>query len=111
GRASAAGSGADAAARPAFDIMLTHAPCKGYGDLDDLPHTGFECFNAFLNKFSPQLHCYGHVHKEYGGYFAVNAAGSPESAEEIKGFHRKLPHPSGTLLINASGHYLYDLEV
>ena len=27
------------------DILLTHAPAAGVGDLDDLPHRGFECFN------------------------------------------------------------------
>ena len=28
------------------DILLTHAPAAGMGDLDDLPHRGFECFNT-----------------------------------------------------------------
>ena len=73
-----------------FDILLTHAPCRGYGDMDDLPHRGFECFNSLLNKYSPQLHCYGHVHHEYG---------------MIK---RQIRHPSGTLLINGSGHQIID---
>ena len=36
-----------------FDILLTHAPCRGYGDMEDLPHMGFECFNDLLNKYSP----------------------------------------------------------
>jgi Icc-related predicted phosphoesterase len=76
--------------RPPFDILLTHAPCRGYGDMEDLPHRGFECFNYLLNKYSPQLHCYGHVHREYGR------------------FDRTLRHPSGTLLINCSGHQIID---
>ena len=75
---------------PDFDILLTHAPCRGYGDMDDLPHTGFECFNELLNKYSPQLHCYGHVHQEYGR------------------IDRRLMHPSGTLLINGSGYQIID---
>ena len=73
-----------------FDILLTHAPCRGYGDLDDLPHRGFECFNYLLNKYSPQLHCYGHVHREYGM------------------IDRQIRHPSGTLLINGSGYQIID---
>jgi len=73
-----------------FDILLTHAPCRGYGDMEDLPHRGFECFNYLLNKYSPQLHCYGHVHQEYG---------------DLK---RRMQHPSGTLLINCSGHQIID---
>lgn len=70
-----------------FDILLTHAPCKGYGDMEDIAHTGFECFNDFLEKHRPKLQVYGHVHKEYGQ------------------FERTKTHPSGTLLINASGSY------
>lgn len=75
---------------PSFDILLTHAPCRGYGDMPDLPHTGFECFNDLLNKYSPRLHCYGHVHPEYGAA------------------KRHLIHPSGTMLINCTGHYIID---
>ena len=29
-----------------FDILLTHAPAEGYGDLDDLPHAGFDDRNV-----------------------------------------------------------------
>ena len=76
--------------KPGFDILLTHAPCRGYGDMEDLPHRGFECFNELLNKYSPQLHCYGHVHREYGI------------------IDRCMQHPSGTLLINSSGHQIID---
>ena len=82
--------GTENAGMPDFDILLTHAPCRGYGDMDDLPHTGFECFNELLNKYSPQLHCYGHVHQEYGR------------------IDRRLRHPSGTLLINGSGYQIID---
>lgn len=82
-----------------FDILLTHAPCKGWGDLDDLPHSGFECFNGLLYKYSPRLHCYGHVHREYS-----------TAADGEEGYQRCLTHPSGTLLINAGGHYIYDLK-
>ena len=75
-----------------FDILLTHAPCRGYGDMEDLPHRGFECFNDLLNKYSPQLHCYGHVHLEYGG------------------LTRRITHPSGSILINGSGHQIIDFS-
>lgn len=74
----------------AFDILLTHAPCLGYGDMDDLPHRGFECFNYLLDKYSPGIHVYGHVHQEYG---------------EMK---REIEHPSGTLLINGSGYRIIE---
>ena len=75
-----------------IDILLTHAPCRGYGDMDDRAHTGFECFNELLERHRPAIHCYGHVHKEYGN------------------FRREIMHPSGTRLINASGHYIFGLR-
>lgn len=74
-----------------FDVLLTHAPCRGYGDLDDLPHKGFECFNELLMKNRPGLHCFGHVHQEYGQFI------------------RTIEHPSGTTLINACGYYIFDI--
>ena len=73
-----------------FDILLTHAPCRGYGDMDDIPHRGFECFNGLLEEYKPGLHCFGHVHQEYGQ------------------FKRIYHHPSGTTLINACGYFIYD---
>ena len=76
--------------RRGIDILLTHAPCKGYGDLNDLPHQGFDCFNDLLNRQRPKLHVYGHVHKNY-------TRGGGGSA----GFQRVMTHPSGTLLVNA----------
>ena len=83
--------------RRGIDILLTHAPCKGYGDLDDLPHQGFECFNDLLGRQHPKLHVYGHVHKDYG-------RGGEASAD----FQRTIRHPSGTLLVNADRSYVIE---
>lgn len=47
------------------DIVVTHAPLRGYGDADDLPHRGFECFIEFLDKYMPKYWFYGHVHMRY----------------------------------------------
>ena len=73
------------------DILLTHAPCLGYGDLDDLPHKGFACFNELLDRWHPAYHLYGHVHMEYGM------------------IEREAEHRSGTRLINVSGMYILDI--
>ena len=47
------------------DIIVTHAPLRGYGDAEDLPHRGFECFNALLDERTPRYWFYGHVHMRY----------------------------------------------
>ena len=49
-----------------FDILLTHAPARGLGDMDDLPHRGFETFNRLMDRWQPRFLVYGHVHPEYG---------------------------------------------
>ncbi|MGX8703085.1 MAG: metallophosphoesterase family protein [bacterium] len=74
-----------------FDILLSHSPVRGYGDMDDLPHRGFDCFNDFLNKWKPPYMLHGHVHKAYGHF-------QPERI-----------HESGTKLINACGSYILDI--
>lgn len=52
-----------------FDILLTHAPAKGFHDDLDIPHWGFEAFNDLINKFHPKYHIHGHVHKTYNSNF------------------------------------------
>lgn len=71
-----------------FDLLVTHAPAKGYGDLEDLPHRGFDCFNALMDKYHPKYMLHGHVHPEYGN------------------FKREREHPSGTKIINVCGKYV-----
>ena len=77
--------------RNGFDILLTHAPAKGYGDLEDLPHQGFDCFNMLLEKMRPAYMLHGHVHQEYG---------------RIQQEHS---HPSGTRILNACGHLILEI--
>ena len=74
-----------------MDIFVTHAPAKGYGDLDDYAHQGFDCFNDILNQYKPKYMLHGHVHKTYGD------------------FKREIDHPSGTKIINAYGHVFIEL--
>ena len=49
------------------DIVVTHAPPRGVGDLDDSSaHRGFEAFLDFLDTYRPQYLLHGHVHMRYG---------------------------------------------
>ena len=77
--------------RRKLDIFLTHAPSKGCGDMDDIPHRGFSCFNDFMNELHPAYHLYGHVHPQYGHYVA----------ESI--------HPSGAKQINVCGMHILEI--
>lgn len=47
------------------DIIVTHAPVKGIGDLNDYAHQGFECFRELIEEYHPKYLFFGHVHSEY----------------------------------------------
>lgn len=49
-----------------LDVLVTHAPLHGYGDLPDLPHHGFNAFQELLDAYHPQLLLHGHIHLNYG---------------------------------------------
>ena len=49
-----------------FDILVTHAPLRGCGDLPDLAHRGFAAFTELLDEYRPALMLHGHVHLNYG---------------------------------------------
>lgn len=51
------------------DIILTHAPIRGFHDQEDLPHLGFECFGSLVEKYHPKYFIHGHVHKNYSRDF------------------------------------------
>ncbi|MBO4459693.1 MAG: metallophosphoesterase family protein [Clostridiales bacterium] len=75
-----------------LDVLVTHAPAKGYGDLDDLPHRGFETFNQIMNRYKPSYMFHGHVHTNY--------------AMNVK---THMVHESGTQIYNAYGYQIIDL--
>ena len=76
-----------------FDILLTHAPVRGYGDMDDPAHRGFLAFEELLQKYSPKYMVHGHVHGNYGS-----------------AFKRELLHSTGTKIINAYDKAILNLE-
>lgn len=48
------------------DVIITHAPPRGYGDASDNAHRGFEAFLPLMDQYSPQYLIHGHVHPSYG---------------------------------------------
>lgn len=74
-----------------IDVLVTHAPAYGHGDLDDLPHRGFEAFNAVLDTLAPDTMVHGHVHLEYGRIARVSR------------------HASGTRIVNACGSRVFEV--
>ena len=73
------------------DIILTHAPARGWGDQEDPAHRGFEAFLPLLDKYRPQYLIHGHVHKRYSSKM------------------ERLLHYGDTTIINASGRYVLEL--
>ena len=49
-----------------FDVLVTHAPALGKGDLESYAHRGFGCFNDLLEEYRPAYMIHGHVHRNYG---------------------------------------------
>ena len=48
------------------DIVVTHAPPFGVGDLADPAHDGFLAFRDLIDRYKPQYLLHGHVHLSYG---------------------------------------------
>ena len=74
-----------------FDILLTHAPARGIGDLEDPCHRGFEAFLPLIDEYKPRLMVYGHIH-------SYNFHGAPQR------FTR-----GSTTIINAAGRTLIEI--
>ena len=73
------------------DIVLTHAPVRGFGDEDNMTHRGFEAFFPLLDKYRPQYLIHGHVHKRYSSKM------------------ERVLHYGDTTIINASGRYVLEI--
>ena len=48
------------------DMIVTHAPARGYGDEDNPAHLGFAAFLPLLDQYQPKYLVHGHVHTRYG---------------------------------------------
>ncbi len=51
--------------RKPIDIIVTHAPPYGLGDLEELSHRGFKVFLEIITAYKPKYFFHGHVHLNY----------------------------------------------
>ena len=75
-----------------IDIVVSHAPVRGFGDDDTYVHRGFEAFLPLLNQHHPSYWAYGHVHLRYSNR------------------QQRVIEHEGTQLINACERYLIDVQ-
>lgn len=64
------------------DIVVTHSPLHGIGDMEDPAHRGFQALVNLVDKYHPTYLLHGHVHsrydaklvreREYGGTKIIN---------------------------------------
>ena len=47
-----------------IDVLVTHSLPRGHGDLDDVAHRGFECFEGLVEELEPEVVLHGHVHPQ-----------------------------------------------
>ena len=73
------------------DIVLTHAPVRGFGDEDNMTHRGFEAFLPLLDQYKPRYLVHGHIHQRYG----VNRPRCYQYNE--------------TTIVNATGRYILEI--
>ena len=77
--------------RRGLDIVVTHAPPEGCGDLLDNAHRGFAAFLSLMNRYHPKYLLHGHVHMNYG-----------------RGIERERSY-GDTTVINVSGTYILEI--
>lgn len=75
------------------DLIITHAPAYQIGDDKDLAHQGFTAFVDLIDKYHPKALVHGHVHQSYRHDF------------------KRIRERGDTMVINACGSYVLDIEV
>ena len=73
------------------DMVVTHAPPKGYHEGGDLAHQGLESFRWFMEKYQPRYFLHGHQHLNYAP------------------FQERRTQVGNTALINAFGYYVLEV--
>lgn len=99
------------------DIVISHAPPKGVGDMDDQFHRGFEAFLKLIDTYHPKYWLHGHIHmrygrdihriREYGGTQVINCCEKYELDYDLPTEVRQLT-PVQRLYIR---HFMKNLEI
>ena len=50
------------------DILITHGPCYGIGDLWQGKHIGSKALLEYVERVKPLIHIFGHIHGAFGQY-------------------------------------------
>ena len=69
------------------DIIISHAPPRGYGDAEDNAHHGFKVFPQLIDKFHPQYWVHGHVHPSYGNMLPRSVKCGSTTVYNAVGWH------------------------
>ncbi len=77
--------------RKGVDIVISHAPVAGHGDLEAHTHRGFHSFVRLIEKHNPRFWLHGHIHLNYA---------SKLSREHTCG---------ETKILNVSGSYILEI--
>jgi hypothetical protein len=77
------------------DVLLTHAPPRGIGDGDDLPHRGFTALHGLVAALGPAALLHGHVHP-YGAAVPPTTLGRTVVCN-VTGWHLLEIRPGGGL--------------
>lgn len=74
------------------DLVITHAPPRGFGDAPDRAHQGFAAFLPLIEEWKPRYLIHGHVHPNYG-------------------YHLPQSNPCGeTTVYNAVGYHFLEID-
>jgi len=69
------------------DLVITHAPPRGYGDAEDNAHRGFECFLPLMEEYHPRYLIHGHVHQSYGHHLPQKIPYGDTTVMNAVGWH------------------------
>jgi Icc-related predicted phosphoesterase len=73
------------------DIVVTHAPPRGFHEGGDLAHQGLEAFRWLMDKYRPRFFLHGHQHLNYAP------------------FQERVTRVGKTTLINTFGYYILEV--